>query len=134
MDGYLEETNKNKYLALLLTNESKEKGKETEELWSKTMDLISPITKNSDDYDGKCLKIKFASKDSVNKTIEVHNAQLVVRADFHEKKQIFSASFLRLMPIWIINNIKLLYYDIIDVSEGTDVNKTNESKVCDICH
>ena len=98
------------------------------------MDLISPITKNSDDYDGKCLKIKFASKDSLNKTIEVHNAQLVVRADFHEKKQIFSVSFLRLMPIWIINNIKLLYYDIIDVSEGTDVNKTNESKVCDICH
>ena len=59
MDGYLEETNKNKYLALLLTNESKEKGKETEELWSKTMDLISPITKNSDDYDVKCLKICF---------------------------------------------------------------------------
>ena len=28
----------------------------------------------------------------------------------------------------------MLYYDRIDVSEGIDVNKTSESKVCDICH
>ena len=28
----------------------------------------------------------------------------------------------------------MLYFDRIDVSEGTDVNKTNESKECDICH
>ena len=28
----------------------------------------------------------------------------------------------------------MLYYDRIDVSEGIDVNKTNESKECDICH
>ena len=28
----------------------------------------------------------------------------------------------------------MLYYDRIDLSEGTDVNKTSESKECDICH
>ena len=28
----------------------------------------------------------------------------------------------------------MLYYDKIDVSEGIDVNKTNELKECDICH
>ena len=28
----------------------------------------------------------------------------------------------------------MLYYDRIDVSEGIDVNKTNESKECVICH
>ena len=28
----------------------------------------------------------------------------------------------------------MLYYNTIDVSEGTDVNKTSESKECDICH
>ena len=33
-----------------------------------------------------------------------------------------------------MNNVKMLYYDRIDVSEGIDVNKTNESKECDICH
>ena len=33
-----------------------------------------------------------------------------------------------------MNNIKLLYQDRIDVSEGINVNKTSESKQCDICH
>ena len=28
----------------------------------------------------------------------------------------------------------MLYFDKIDISEGTDVNKTSESKECDICH
>ena len=28
----------------------------------------------------------------------------------------------------------MLYYDIIDVSEGIDINKTKESKECTICH
>ena len=28
----------------------------------------------------------------------------------------------------------MLYFDRIDVSEGIDVNKTNASKECDICH
>ena len=31
-------------------------------------------------------------------------------------------------------NIKMLYFDRIDASEGTDVNKTGKSKGCDICH
>ena len=34
----------------------------------------------------------------------------------------------------IINNIKMLYYDRIDISEGIDVNKINESKEHNICH
>ena len=28
----------------------------------------------------------------------------------------------------------MLYYHIIDVSEGIDVNKMSELKECDICH
>ena len=28
----------------------------------------------------------------------------------------------------------MLEYDRIDISEGTDINKTNASKKCDICH
>ena len=28
----------------------------------------------------------------------------------------------------------MLHYDRIDVSQGIDVNKTSESKECDICH
>ena len=33
-----------------------------------------------------------------------------------------------------MNNIKMLHYERIDVSEGIDVNKTSKSKECDICH
>ena len=32
-----------------------------------------------------------------------------------------------------MNNIKMLYFDKIDVSKGIDVNKTSASKECDIC-
>ena len=38
------------------------------------------------------------------------------------------------MPIWNINNIKMLYYDRNDISKGSDVNKKSESKDCDICY
>ena len=38
------------------------------------------------------------------------------------------------MPIWIINDIKMLYYDKIDITEGSDVNKTIASKECGIFH
>ena len=33
-----------------------------------------------------------------------------------------------------MHNLKMLYYDRIEVSDGIDVNETSESKVCDICH
>ena len=31
-------------------------------------------------------------------------------------------------------NYKMLIYDRIDTSEGIDVDKTNESKECKLCH
>ena len=49
MNGYFEEINGNKYLALVNTNESKEKLKKYEELWIKIRDLIRSVTKKSDD-------------------------------------------------------------------------------------
>ena len=59
VNGYFEEINKNKYLTLIPTNESKEKIKQYEELWSQIRDLIRSITKNADDYDEKYMKMKF---------------------------------------------------------------------------
>ena len=38
------------------------------------------------------------------------------------------------MSIKLIKNIKMLYYDRIDTSEGIDINKTSKLKECDICH
>ena len=48
-----------------LNNESKEKFEKYEELWSKIRDLIRSITKNSNDYDEKYVKIKFNSDDKL---------------------------------------------------------------------
>ena len=59
MDGYFEEINGNEYLTLVPANENKEKIKKYEELWSKIRDLIGSITKISDEYDKKYMKIKF---------------------------------------------------------------------------
>ena len=53
VNGYFEEINKSKYLLLVPTNESQEKIKKYEELWSKIKDLIRLVTKNSDDSDEK---------------------------------------------------------------------------------
>ena len=61
VNGYFEEINKSKYLTLVPSNESKEKIKKYEELWSKIRDLFRLIKKNSDHYAEKCMKIKFSS-------------------------------------------------------------------------
>ena len=96
MNGYFEEINGSKYLMLVPTNESKEKIKKYEELWSKIIYLIRLKTKSSDDYDAKYMKIKFNSDDKLplNKTIEIPSMIIVVRTVFHENNkyhpQVFS--------------------------------------------
>ena len=47
VNGYFEEINKNKYLTLVPTNESKEVIKNYEELWSKIRHLIISITESN---------------------------------------------------------------------------------------
>ena len=51
MNGYFEEINKNKYLILVPTNESKEKIKKYEELCIIIRDLIRSVIRKSDDHD-----------------------------------------------------------------------------------
>ena len=89
VNGYFEEIDGNKYLALVPTNESKEKAKKYEELWIKIRDLIRSITKNSDDYDQEYMEIKFDSDDNLplTKAIEIHVVTIVVRAVFHENNK-----------------------------------------------
>ena len=52
---------KSKYLTLVPNNEIKEKIKKYEELWIKIRELIRSITKYSDDYNEKYMKIKVNS-------------------------------------------------------------------------
>ena len=95
MNGYFEEINE-KYLTLVSTNENKEKIKKYEELWSKIRDSIRLITKNSDDYDERYMKIKFNSDDELplNKTIEIPSMIIVIRAVFHENNKYYLPVFL----------------------------------------
>ena len=65
--------------------------KKYEKLWNKIRDLIKLITKNSEDYDEKYMKIKFNSDDQLplNKMIEIHNGEIVVRVVFHKNNKYY---------------------------------------------
>ena len=94
MDTF-EKINENKYLMLLPNNESKEKIKKYEELQSKIRDLLRSVTKNSDDYDEKYVKIKFNLGDELplNKTIEISTTAIVARAISYKTKNIIHKFF-----------------------------------------
>ena len=96
VNGYFEEINKGKYLTLVPTNESKEKIKKYEELWSKIRYIIRPVTKNSDDYDEKYMKVKFNLDDELplNKIIENPSMIIVVRDVFYENNKYYPQVFL----------------------------------------
>ena len=97
VNGYFEQINGNQYLILVATNENNEKSKKYEELCSKIRGLLRSITKNSNDYDEKYMKIKFNPNEELflNKTIDIPSMMIVVRAVFHENKKILSTSVLR---------------------------------------
>ena len=82
------------------------------------------------------MKIKFNSDGELplNKTIEIPSMTIVVRAVFHKNNKYYPQVFLDECLYKLYNNIKMLYFNRIDVSEGNDVNKTSASKECDICH
>ena len=63
---------------------------------SKVRDLIRSLTKDSDDYDKKYMKIKFKSDDELpqNKTIEIFTMAIVVGAVFHENIKYYPQVFL----------------------------------------
>ena len=67
-------------------DKSKEKNNKYEELWSKIRGLIRSVTKNSDDDDGKYMKIKFNSnnKQPLKKMVEIPSMAIVVSAIFYE--------------------------------------------------
>ena len=67
-----------------------------EELLSKIRDLIRLITKNSDDHDGKHMKIKFDSDDKLplNKTTEISSMIIIARAIFHKNNKHYPQFFL----------------------------------------
>ena len=93
VNGYFQKTNGNKYLTLVLINESKEKIKKHKELWIKIRELIRSITKNLDDYDKNYVKIKFNLDDELplNKMKILFKILLV----FHENNKYYAQVFFK---------------------------------------
>ena len=60
------------------------------ELWCKMRDLISPITKNSDDYDDKYMKNKFNLDDELPlNNNRICSTVIFVRAVFHDNNKYY---------------------------------------------
>ena len=72
------------------------KAKKKKERLSKMRGLICSITKNSDDYDEKYMKIKFNLDDKLplNETIAIPSMIIVVRAIFHKNNKYYLQVFL----------------------------------------
>ena len=84
-------------MALVPTNESKEKILKYEELLSKIRDLMRSVSKILDHYDKNYMKIKFDLDDDLllNKTLEIPNVTiLAVRAIFYENNKYYPQVFI----------------------------------------
>ena len=81
------------------------------------------------------MNIKFNSDDdlTLKKSLKFHNMTITIRSVFEEDDKLYPLVFLD-DALYELNIYKMLEYERIDISEGIDVNKTNLSKECDICH
>ena len=72
-----------------------EKKLKNEELWIKIRDLIRSITKISDDYDEKYMKIKFNPDDELplNKMVDISTITIAVGAIFLENGKYYPQVF-----------------------------------------
>ena len=71
----------------------------------------------------------------LKKTMTFHNVIILIKTVFNkDKNKYYYNIFLERALYKFLHKIETLYYDIIDVSEGIDVNKANDLKKCDICH
>ena len=120
-DGYTEDSNGNKYLKLGFSDKNKDTSKRYTELWDKIKDLQRSVTNILGGYDKKYIKININSDDNlpINETLKLHNLIIFVRSVFQKDKKYCTQVFL---------------VEWINLSEGTEANKANALKECNICH
>ena len=99
INGYIEESNRNKYLAVVPPVEWNGTLKKYEELWGKFRDFNRSMINNFNNYDEKYMKIKFNLDDDLplKKTLKFRNMIIVVRSVFHKDSKYNPLSFLRLL-------------------------------------
>ena len=115
-------------------NENKGLLKKYADVWDGIKNEIKAINGGKEnDYGKDYMKIKFNPDDDLplNKPLKIHAMTIIIRSVFKEGAKTLSASFFRWRFVWII---KLLQYEKIDVSGGTETNKTSASKECMLCY
>ena len=95
--------------------------------------LITLKSNISDIYSDEYTKIKINSDNDLPfKKNTMHYAVILTKSVFNENHN--HQTIKCFQKNVHINNIKILYYNRIVISEGTDVNKSSSSKECIICH
>ena len=97
VDGYIEESNGNKYLIFASTDKNKKILTTYTELWDKIKNLIGKISDKSSEYKKRFTKIKFSSDDNLplTKILRLYNLTIVVTSAFQEGKKYYPQAFLR---------------------------------------
>ena len=118
VDGYIEESNGNRYVTLVSTDRNKVTLKNIENYGIKLKILL-----------GQWLILRVIIMKNISKSnliqmiICFYNRTIAVRSVFQKDEKFYLQVFLDECMKY-----KMLEYDRIDASEGIDVNKTNASK------
>ena len=125
----------NKYLNFDSSDENKELLKKCNDVFNGIRDKIIEISSGKCDYEKDYMKIKFNSDDNLplNKPLKFRLMTISIRSVFEEDGNLYTQVYFN-DTLYELNVQKMLEYNRIDISEGTDVNKTNLSKEYDICH
>ena len=77
------------------------------------------------------MKIKFESNNifPIDEDVNIYTATIIIRAIFAKDGKYSILNYFYMMAF-----IKMLAYERIDISDGIDVNKSDESKECTLCH
>ena len=130
-----EEINENKYLIFDPIGENKELLKKYNDVFDGIVGKIKETSNDKCDYEKDCMKIKFNSDDDLpfKKPLKFNNITITIRSVFKEDGKLYPQVFLD-ETLYELSIKKMLKYERIDILEGIDVDKTNLSKECDICH
>ena len=96
VNGYIEESNENKYLNIASAHINKEIFTKYTKLSDKTKNQIEKINDKPCEYGKDFMKTKLESDDNLllNKTLKLHNLTIVVRSGFQENNKYYPQIFL----------------------------------------
>ena len=82
VDGYIEQSNRNKYLVFASADKNKEVLTKYTELWNKMKNVIETKNDKPGEYGKDFLRIKFDSDDNLplNKILKLYDLTIVVRS------------------------------------------------------